>query len=341
MGALWYKTDDGWKQGIPYGRLANGWAKSIAGYRKTAPTVWTSLYTTDLTPPAAATIPSITIGADLTLNQGRLTITVKAPSTSDTIACRVKVGKTVSANNTTDANYVATVDGTGKPWSEWDMTPNQTKSKVWPLAGNLTANATYYVTVWAMDRTRNYSAPVSKSIKYVVPAVLTAKELAATFVPTDSSSIRKSNNTWYTGDKFLRTGGPENWHGLWFYSTRISAALKGAKGIEKMTLQIQRYPSGYVGKTKFRLFAHKLQARPAGSIWSPNNVVYTDPTIYEIERSQTLNVPIPSSWFPAFLNGTIQGFGIFTGTSKANDVYQTVAYGFGTFSGRVITEYRK
>lgn len=341
MGAIWYKTDDGWKQTIPYGRAANGWAKSPKGYRKTSSTVWTDLFTTDLTPPAVPTIVSVTVSSDLSVNQGRLSITVKAPATADVSVIRVKVGKAVSANNDTDANYVATQDGTGYPWSEWHVVPNQTVTKTWPMSGNLTNGATYYVTAWAMDKTRNYSAPVNKSVVYKTPAVLTAKEYTGYIVPTDSSTIQKSDNKWLTGDKFVRTGGPYNYHGLWFYSTKLSAALKGVLGIEKMILEIQRYPGNLKGTTRFHIFSHKLENRPAGSIWSPNNVVATLSTWYSIEQGQTIKITLPSAWHAAVIAGTVKGFGIYAQTSSANDQYNNTMYGFGTYSGRIYSEWRK
>jgi hypothetical protein len=341
MGAIWTKTEDGWKSTIPYGRSTAGWAKAIKGYRKTAATVWTDLFTTDFTPPAAPTITSITVTADLKVNQGRLSITIKAPTTSDVVRVRVKVGKTVSTNNTTDSNYVAAVDGTGQEWSEWDMVPNSTKTKTWPLSGNLTNGATYYVTAWAVDRTRNYSKAVSSSIKYATPKAITVKDISATIVPTDSRSIQKSNNYWVTGDKFLRTGGPTNWHGLWFYSTRLPTTLKGALGIVSLNLQIQRYPNGLVGKTRFHLFSHKMENQSNVSVWSPNQVVNTEGTWHEIEQNQTISVPIPATWYPYILNGTVKGFGIYATTSVANDQYSQTIYGFGTYSGRLSAVYRK
>jgi len=341
MGAIWTKTEDGWKQTIPYGRRSTGWAKAIKGYRKTAPTVWTDLFTTDFTPPAVPTITSVTVTADLKVNQGRLSITIKAPTTADVVRVRVKVGKTVSTNNTTDANYVAAVDGTGQEWSEWDMLPNTSKTKTWPLSGSLTNGATYYVTAWAVDRTRNYSAAVSKSIKYATPTVITHKDLTATIIPTDSRSIQKSNNAWVTADKFLRTGAAVNWHGLWFYSTRIPTTLKGALGIVSLNLQVQRYPNGIAGATKFRLFSHKMENQSNVSVWSPNQVIATDSTFWSINQNQVLNIPIPVAWYAGIIAGTVKGFGIFSTTTTAVNEYQQTIYGFGTYSGRVVAVYRR
>ena len=341
MGAIWYKTEDGWKSTIPYGRAANGWNKAVKGYRKTAATVWTDLFTTDFTPPAVAAITALSVTADLKLNQGRLSITIKAPSTADVAGVRVKVGKEVSSNNTTDSNYIAAVDGTGKAWSEWDMTPNQSRTKTWPMQGNLTNGATYYVTVWAMDKTRNYSKAVSSSIKYATPKAITVKDITATIVPTDSRTIAKSNNAWTTVDKFLRTGNAANYHGLWFYSTRLPTTLKGALGIVSLDLQVQRYPQGLAGPTKFHLFSHKMENQSNISVWSPSQVVNTEGVWHSINQNQTITVPIPVSWYPYILNGTVKGFGIYAQTSAANDQYNQTIYGFGTYSGRLTAVYRR
>ena len=341
MGAIWTKTEDGWKSTIPYGRATAGWHKAIKGYRKTAATVWTDLFTTDFTPPAVPTIVSVTVTADLDVNQGRLSITIKAPTTSDVVRVRVKVGKTISTNNTTDSNYVAAVDGTGQEWSEWDMVPNQTKTKTWPLAGNLTNGATYYVTAWAVDRTRNYSTAVNKSVKYATPKAITVKDISATIIPTDSRTIAKSNNAWTTVDKFLRTGNAANYHGLWFYSTRIPTTLKGALGIVSLNLQVQRYPQGSSGPTRFHLFSHKMENQSNISVWSPSQVVNTQGVWHDILPNQTISVEIPETWYPYILNGTIKGFGIYTAASAPNDQYNQTIYGFGTYSGRLTAVYRK
>jgi hypothetical protein len=339
MGECYAKTDTvTWAKGVPWVKTSTGgWSRAKQGYRKTAATVWTPFYTADLTPPA---VPVLTTSISGT----RLKIDVKAPASTDVMRVRVKVGKAVSANNATDANYIGTPDGADATWSDWNIAPSQTRTKYYPTSGALTAGTTYFVTVWAEDTSHNYSTYVSDSIKYVSSGVAAPEAHSATIDPVDSDSWMTASAVWNSqNDKYLRTGRADNRAGYLFYSTRVSSLLKGAASITSMKIQIQRYPGyDYTGATKFHLFAHSLANKPSGN--PSASIVYTDSVWVSINRGQTLQVTVPTSWYANILSGKIVGLGVRSqtgGGSADTDAYAGTFYGAGTGTGRITVTYMK
>ena len=337
MGQCYINTDSGWLVGVPWTKTsAGGWSRVRTAYRKTSATVWTSFYTADLAAPSSPTLTTAISGT-------QMAITVKAPSSPDTYRVRVKVGKAVSANNNTDTNYISTPDGADANWSDWLISPNQTRTKYYPTDGSsLTAGTTYWVTVWAEDTSHNYSTPVSDSIKYLSPGVAAPESYTATFDPSYSRSWYNTSGYWDKNtDKYLRIGTPENRRGFLFYSTRMLSLLKGAQKITSMKVQIQRHPQwDYNGATQFHIFGHSLQNQPSTNPMS--KILVTDTVWHTANHGQTQQVTIPSSFFPGIINGSIVGLGITSQQGSGDhdtDQYCGTFYGSGTGSGRVTVSY--
>lgn len=337
MGQFYTKTDDSsWLVGVPWTKVPSGWSRVRTAYRKTSATVWTSFYTADLAPPSP---PTLTLG----ITGNTLKITVQAPANPDTYRVRVKVGKAVSVNNNTDANYIYTPDGADANWSDWLISPNQTRTKYYPADGSsLTAGSTYYVTAWTEDTSHNYSTPVSGYEKFLSTGVAAPESYTAILDPSYSKSWYNTSGYWdHNTDQYLRIGTPENRRGFLFYSTRMLSLLKGAKSITSMKVQIQRHPQwDYNGATQFHIFGHSLQNQPTTNPMS--KILITDSGWQSANHGQTLQVGVPSSFFPGMLSGSIVGLGITSQQGSGDhdtDKYCGTFYGSGTGTGRITVTY--
>lgn len=330
-------TDTTFKAGLPYVKVDAGWVRAKTLWRKTSSTVWTSFYVVDNTPPAS---PVIVEGER---DGTRLKITITAPASSDVVSLRVKVATKQNTNLAIDSDYLATPDGVDDAWSEWKVTPGQTRTKYWPMEGTPTNNTTYYVTAWAQDSSRNFSSPVFDQILYRLPSSTVSKPKSGYAKTTDSSTFRRSGSSdqWYREKKYLYLGGPKQEVGVWFYGTNISTLLKNASAITAAKLTVQRRNADYDGTAKFFLLAHNMTGYSNINL-DNGHVVRTQPSVeLHAKQGQDITVTIPDTWYDEILSGTITGFGLYSQLSSANssDPYNSSFYGAGSNSGRAYFEW--
>jgi hypothetical protein len=339
MGKHLVKDETGvWRDALPYIRTAAGWARVKIGYRKTSPTVWTQFFVLDLT------IPAVPVVTSITRDGARLKITITAPASTDVKSLRVKVGKRIATNLEVDSDYITTADANDPAWSEWQVTPNQVRTKYYPVAGTLTNGATYYVTAWAQDASRNFSPPAVASFKYTEPVVPVPVKKTAYVTTVDTTTFRRVQNTYYRADKLMRLGSVNELVGLAYYSNKIAATLKNAKRLTLVKIGLQRTNTDYVGAGQFRLLAHTQTGYSAVDIDTGGRVVFSDPVWHTLNRGQSASVVIPEAWYPAILAGKVKGFGLYSQVSTGIDTidpYAVTFHGFGTTSGRVYLEYEE
>lgn len=346
MGKIWVKTftpevsisstSAPWVSAIPFIRQTSGWARGKIAYRKTTSTVWTPFYTVNSVLPG---VPTLTVA--IKPDSSGIRITVKAPTSTDMKSVRVKVGKKVSDNNSTDANYIAPAHGNDLHWSDWLIDPSETRYKDFPLSGSLTNGTTYYVTAWSEDTSRNFSTAVTASIKYEGSGVDVGIGKTVYLQSVGSNTFRRSSGI-YINDNYLRTGNTYNQVGFWYYSDQIKAALTGAVKINQVKILVQRMAKtanvDTHNATIINLVAHSL----AGSTpLSPMSYCLETDTAhnYTFAPGQARNLVVPEAWYPDILSGRIKGFGIVTHLSSPNTPFTGTYYGFPTTSGRLFLDW--
>jgi hypothetical protein len=345
VGNHWVKDTDGiWKPVLPWAKPGSGWTRVKIAYRKTSSTVWSVFQTVDLTPPLVPRIESVVVEGKL------LHITVTAPTSSDVSSIRVKVAKNkATANSDTTADYVGLADPPDDTWSDWHVTPGQTRDKYYPPAdlGDLTSGATYYVTAWARDTGRNFSSPVTQSQKFTTSTGALPSARSVYVTTTDSGTFNRTTDAWAAAaDKGVRTGDVMERVGMFFYGSKLQTTLAKSIELSQLTLQIQRLNHvDYRGASQFKLLAHNLATKTSADIDHDkglSHIVATDSTWHTLAQGATGNFVIPGAWYDKIRNGTIKGFGIYSQASSGNDTtdfFSGSYYGFGTNSGRLFAEW--
>lgn len=342
MAQVWTKDQDGnWVPGLPLIKGSTGWVNGNIIYEKTGSSTWTVRWTRDTTPPAA---PGLSLSGGTTTNP--LTVTVTAPSASDTRLVRVKVSTSAFPTSTSKSDsYYYSIQQSGEPWSDWTVTPSQVRTKLFypqnmvPLP-SLVANTTYYFTAWAQDTSFNWSTATTASFKCPAPpapAPVPVKK-SAYITTTDSGSYSAQYNNWRTDSNYVYQAGSQDWRGLWFYSTKIKTQLAKATSIAKMQIYVQRVNTahGVSGGANVDLVAHKLASQPTGD---PIGSMTGHSTVGTLTRGQGAWFNVPSGWWPSILSGTYKGLGLRFGTTSYTDNDYMYAYGAGTSSGKIYIEW--
>lgn len=321
-GDLWVKGPDGWTKDttVLYAKGAGGWKRGSLLYQKTASTTWTRRYERDTTPPAKPILSAMTTDSSYVL-----TVTLKAPADAD--VARVYQAWSTSSYPTdyTKGSYVSVIS-------------NQTTLKRY--AGQKVGTVLYW-TFWAMDSSGNVSQPLN--YKYTVPRVYVPPTTVAkkgTFFPTDSGSYNDQSNYWRTDNNYVYQGGYD-WHGMWFYGTRITGALARARSVTKMTISITRANTvhGVAGAASVYLTRHTLASQPGG-FSSAYDGPHPGTFVGTLNRGQTLTFTVPSSWYPLFANKTYKGLGLYFGPTSFTDARYLYALGAGSAaSGKVYIEW--
>jgi len=349
MGDMLVKTtEEQWTKGQPFVRTATGQSRARFAYRKiideAGDPAWVEFWRADSTAPGVPTNLKLEVSGF-----GGFNITVTAPYDTDVMSLRVKVGKIVPSNNTLDSAYLSTMDGSDPAWSEWMVAPGQTRTKKYPPSGSLVSGTTYYVSVWAQDTSRNFSAPATKSIVYKSLSPTTTVTRSTYITTVDSTTFSKEKNIYNRTDKLVRTGHPNNNHGIWYYGDKISALLQGASRINDVKIEIQRLASSPSGidqsistATRFKFFGHNMTTWSNIDIHDPSRIVFAGElwgTYGGLERGQSKVYTVPSAIWPMLLSGKLKGFGVYTNVSASPSVDMGTYYGFGTNSGRLFISY--
>lgn len=338
MGQVWIKDETNtWQPGLPAMRTGTGWVNGKVVLQKTATTVWTARWSRDTVAPAAPASVSLTYSA----STGKLTVTAKAPSSSDVKLLRIKVSSTAYPSNTnTDANYYVDGQPDGTKWSDVPVAPNQTITRTFPPSNTkVTAGKTYYVSVWAQDTSYNFSPIKQASFKVPTPATPppAVKVRSAYIYPTDSGSWGEGYG-WRPHDNYVLAGFSYNWRGLWFFSTRIKSALARAKQINTMKITITRGGDPRGAAFGFiRLRAHSLATQPSGD---PLRYMSDISSSGVIARTSSRTITVPSNWYPGFLSGQYRGLGVAWSNAVSDENDDSVGfYGAGTQSGKIYLEW--
>ena len=285
-------------------------------YKKTGVSTWTVIYERDVTPPPP---PQTLVG---TMSGSTLTMSAKAPIASDMKQIVFRHGNTAYPTSITGGDGGTTVTAAS----------GQTVSASY---GSQVSGRILYWAAFAVDTSGNVSAP--KLLKYVTPKIVTTTPVVTKtgyFLPTDSGSWNDVSDYWRTDNNYVYQGG-FFWHGMWFYSTRITSALAKAKSINSMKIQITRVNSvhGISGEAQVYLTAHDLATQPSGN---PNTHDTAGTLVGGLNRGETKSFTVPSKYYAGFLSHTYKGFGLFWGETSFTDPKYLYTVGAGSaVSGRV------
>jgi len=289
--------------------------RPVAKIYQRAAASWTLLYERDVTPPA------MPLSLTATLSGSTLTMTAKAPADADMASIAFRWSTTGYPTSPTSGGGGSVAAG-----------PSATVSASY---ANQTSGTVLYWAVFAIDTSGNYSTP--RLLKYTVPTIASAPTTvtkSAYVYATDSASWNDVSGYWRTDNDYVYQGG-DAYHGLWFYSTRISALLAKAKTIEAFSITITRANTvhGVPGGANVYLTAHTATAQPSGSPQAnDSNGAY----VGTLTRGQTDTFAVPSGYWASFLGGTYKGFGLYAGTTSYTDPkYLYALGGANAVSGRV------
>lgn len=322
--SVWVKSPQGvWvKDAIPSVRISTGYRPATRVYQKTGASTWTQRWYRDVTPPAKP------VTLYFAMSGSTMTVTSTAPADADTAAIHYAWSTT---------NYPSTPPLTDGVSSDiMPVGPNGTVSKSY---GSQKAGTKWYWAAWARDKAGNFSVP--RLWAYTVPTIVTTPTTLSKsgyFSPVDSGSWDNNNKIWRTDNSYVYQGGT-NWHGFWFYGTRISGTMARAKSISKMQISITRVNSvhGIEGEAQVYLTAHPYGSQPTGD---PTGGDSMGRLIGGLNRGETKVFTIPSVYYEHILSGAYVGFGItIDAATSFTDSRYLYCYGTGSAYGRVYIDW--